>query len=318
MSALYGPADEQESIRTIHRALDLGINLLDTADSYGEGHNERLIGRALSKRRDGTLVATKFGRTPHSKDGSTLCGRPDYVIQACTASLVRLGMEHIDIYYLHRVDPNVPIEETVGAMKQLVEEGKVRHLGLSEASADSIRRASSVHPIFALQSEWSLWTRDLESGVLPLVRQLGIGIVPYSPLGRGFLTGTVTSFENLSEGDYRRTSPRFQGQNLQSNLEIVDAVRTIANRYAATPAQIALAWLLHHGDDVVPIPGTKSIERLEENVGSVDLVLDGNDLDELERLTRPEVWAGDRYADHNERDVNTPEYKSSPREARDD
>ncbi|HYU38561.1 MAG TPA: aldo/keto reductase, partial [Acidimicrobiia bacterium] len=258
MSQIYGPADETESLATIARALELGVTFLDTADVYGLGHNEELVGRAIAGRRDDVVLATKFGivRRPEDNNFRAVNGRPDYVRSACDASLQRLGVNHIDLYYQHRADPNVPIEDTIGAMAELVDAGKVRHLGLSEAATDTIRRAHAVHPISALQSEWSLWSRDIEGEVLPTARELGIGIVPYSPLGRGLLTGQISSADDLSRGDFRRGTPRFEGENLTRNLEVVDRVRTIATEKGVTPGQLALAWVQAQGDDVAPIPGT--------------------------------------------------------------
>lgn len=293
MTDAYGPGDEAGGIEAIHRALDLGVSLIDTADVYGLTTNEVLVGRAIADRRDEVVLATKFGLTIGAK-GTTYAGvTPEYVPQACDASLKRLGVDHIDLYYLHRVDPNIPIEEIVGPMGDLVAAGKVRHLGLSEASADSLRRASAVHPITALQSEWSLWSRDIEDEIVPTARELGVGIVPYSPLGRGFLTGSVTSTADLDTNDFRRRQPRFQENALRQNLAIVDAVQEIATDQDATPAQVALAWLLAHGDDVVPIPGTKRATRVEENVAAARVRLTTADLARLDDL-RP---VGDRTAD---------------------
>jgi aryl-alcohol dehydrogenase-like predicted oxidoreductase len=295
MTAVYGPGDEDQGVATIHRALDQGVTLLDTADVYGATANEELVGRAIADRRDEVVLATKFGLTIDLAKGAiTLAGgKPEYVHESCEASLRRLGIDHIDLYYQHRSDPDVPIEETVGAMAELVEAGKVRYLGLSEASVDTLRRATAVHPISALQSEWSLWSRDLEEEILPVCRELGIGIVAYSPLGRGFLTGTVTSPADLDDGDFRRKQPRFQDEALKQNMALVDEVREVAAERDATPAQVALAWVLSHGDDVVPIPGTKRPGRLDENVGSVDVELTPDDLKRLDAL-RP---VGDRYPD---------------------
>jgi aryl-alcohol dehydrogenase-like predicted oxidoreductase len=291
MSQSYGPADEQESIATIYRAIELGMCFLDTANVYGDGHNERLVGRAIATRRDKVILATKFGLK--ADDGSLrTSGRPAYVKACCDASLVRLGVEYIDLYYQHRVDPDVPIEDTVGAMAELVQAGKVRYLGLSEASVDSLERAVATHPITALQSEWSLWTRDLEDAVLPAARRLGIGIVPYSPLGRGFLTGQITSPD-----DFRRTNPRFQGENFQRNLELVAEVRRLAEEKHVTAGQLALAWLLAQGEDVVPIPGTKRRVNLEQNVAACGITLSPDDLQRLEALAPKGAWSGSRYAD---------------------
>ena len=298
MSEFYGSRDEREAIETIRRALDLGITLLDTADMYGPFTNERLVGRAIAGRRDDVVLATKFGNV-RGPAGERLGLRGDaaYVREACDASLERLGVDHIDLLYQHRVDPRTPIEETVGAMAELVQAGKVRHLGLSEASASTIRRAHAVHPITALQSEYSLWSRDVEDEILPTVRALGIGFVAYSPLGRGFLSGEIRSADDLAEDDFRRQNPRFQGENLARNLELVEQVRTIAQEKAVEPAQLALAWVLAQGDDVVPIPGTKRRRYLEQNVVAVDVTLTAEDLRRLERAFPKGATAGDRYAD---------------------
>jgi aryl-alcohol dehydrogenase-like predicted oxidoreductase len=298
MSEFYGTADEDEAIATIQRALELGVTFLDTADMYGPFTNERLVGRAIADRRDEVVLATKFGNE-RSDDGGFLGinGKPEYVHEACDASLQRLGVDHIDLYYQHRVDKTVPIEETVGAMKELVEQGKVRHLGLSEASPDTIRRAHAVHPISALQTEYSLWTRDPEDAVLPTVRELGIGFVAYSPLGRGFLSGAITKPGDLAEDDFRRHNPRFQGKNFDRNLELVERVREIAAEKGATPGQLALAWLLHRGDDIVPIPGTKRVKYLEENAAAVDIELADDDLARLDEAAPAGATAGDRYPD---------------------
>jgi aryl-alcohol dehydrogenase-like predicted oxidoreductase len=295
MSQSYGPADERESIATIHRAIELGIFFLDTANVYGDGHNERLVGRAIADRREKVVLATKFGLK--RDDGSmNVNGRPEYVKACCDESLARLGVEYIDLYYQHRVDPDVPIEETVGAMAELVQAGKVRYLGLSEASVDSLERAAATHPITALQSEWSLWSRDLEDEVLPAARRLGIGIVPYSPLGRGFLTGTITSPDDFAPDDFRRNNPRFQGENFRRNLDLVAEVRRIADEKHITAGKLALAWLLAQGEDVVPIPGTKRREKLEENAGACDVKLSADDLRRLETVVPRGTWAGARYA----------------------
>jgi aryl-alcohol dehydrogenase-like predicted oxidoreductase len=294
MSQSYGPADESESIKTIHRAIELGIFLLDTANVYGSGHNERLVGRAIADRRDKVILATKFGLK--SDDGRlNISGRPEYVKACCDESLDRLGTDHIDLYYQHRVDPDVPIEDTVGAMAELVQAGKVRYLGLSEASVDSIERAAKIHPITALQSEWSLWSRDLEDEVLPVARRLGIGIVPYSPLGRGFLTGQITSPDDFAPDDFRRNNPRFQGENLQRNLDLVAEVRRMAEEKHITAGQLALAWLLAQGDDVVPIPGTKQRTKLEQNAAACSVTLTRDDLQRLEALAPRSAWSGARY-----------------------
>jgi len=299
MSEFYGTGDEATAIETIHRALDLGVTFLDTADMYGPFTNEQLVGKAIADRRDGVQLATKFGNE-RRPDGSWvgINGRPEYVRAACDASLQRLGVDHIDLYYQHRVDRTVPIEETVGAMAELVEAGKVRHLGLSEASAETIRRAAATAPITALQSEYSLFTRDLDDEVLPTVRELGIGLVPYSPLGRGILTGRVTA-DSLQQGDSRREGrfPRFQGEALDANLALVAQVEKIAEAKGCTPGQLALAWVLAQGDDVAPIPGTKRVKYLEENVAAADVVLDESDLADLERAIPRDAVVGDRYAD---------------------
>ena len=305
MSEFYGVGDEAESIATIHRALELGVTLLDTADMYGPFTNEELVGRAVKGRRDEVILATKFGierRTDGSRGG--LNGTPEYVHKACDASLKRLGVDHIDLYYQHRVDPNVPVEETVGAMKELVTAGKVRFLGLSEASPETIRRAHKVHPISALQTEYSLWSRDPEGEILPTLRELEIGFVPYSPLGRGFLTGQFKSPDDFAEDDYRRSSPRFQGKNFARNLELVEQVRTLAGEKGVTPGQLALAWLLHQGDDIVPIPGTKHRSRLEENAEAASIHLNQAELSRLEEIAPLGVAAGERYNEGGMRALN--------------
>ncbi|HVU79320.1 MAG TPA: aldo/keto reductase [Gaiellaceae bacterium] len=298
MSEFYGAGDEAESIATIHRALELGVTLLDTADMYGPFTNERLVGRAIEGRRDRVVLATKFGNE-RREDGTRvgINGSPDYVRKACDASLERLGVDHIDLYYQHRVDTSTPIEETVGAMKELVEAGKVRYLGLSEAAPETIRRAHAVHPITALQTEYSLWSRDPEDELLDLVRELGIGFVAYSPLGRGFLSGRYTSPDDFPEGDFRRVNPRFQGENFHRNLELVRQVEEIAAEQGVTAGQLAIAWVLAQGHDVVPIPGTKRVKYLEENVGAADIVLSPNDLQRLEDAFPKGSVAGDRYSD---------------------
>jgi aryl-alcohol dehydrogenase-like predicted oxidoreductase len=294
MSQAYGDADREESIATVRRALDLGVTFLDTSDVYGSGHNEELVGEAIAGRRDEVQLATKFSLS-RDEGGMRIDGRPENVRACAEASLRRLEVDVIDLYYQHRVDPQVPIEDTVGAMAELVEQGKVRHLGLSEASAASIRRAVAVHPIAALQSEWSLWTRDLEEGVLGVAREHGIGIVPFSPLGRGFLTGAITSPADFGEDDFRRGHPRFTGEAFDVNLRLVDAVRSLAAEKGATPGQLALAWVLSRGEDVVPIPGTKRRSYLEENVGAVAVELTDDDLARLEQIAPPGVAAGGRY-----------------------
>jgi aryl-alcohol dehydrogenase-like predicted oxidoreductase len=295
MSQSYGPADERESIATIHRAIELCMFLLDTANVYGDGHNERLVGRAIADRRDKVMLATKFGlkRDDESMD---ISGRPEYVKACCDESLTRLGVEYIDLYYQHRVDPDVPIEDTVGAMAELVLAGKVRYLGLSEASVDSLERAAATHPITALQSEWSLWSRDLEDAVLPAARRLGIGIVPYSPLGRGFLTGAITSPDDFAPDDFRRSNPRFQGENFRRNLDLVAEVHRLADEKHITAGQLALAWLLAQGEDVVPIPGTKRRANLEQNAGACAVSLSRDDLQRLEGVAPKGAWSGPRYA----------------------
>lgn len=296
MSFAYGPTDEERSVITLHHALDRGINLLDTADVYGPETNERLLARVLRERRDEVVLATKCGIAWADPDRA-VDGRPEYVHRACDASLERLATDRIDLYYLHRVDPEVPIEETVGAMAELVATGKVRHIGLSEAAAATIRRAHAVHPLTAVQMEYSLWTRDIESDTLPLARELGIGVVPYSPLGRGFLSGQITSPDDLDEDDWRRGNPRFQGENFQRNLELLDQVATIAREHGATPAQIALAWVLRQGDDIVPIPGTTRSERIDENIGALTVELGSEDLQRLDAIFGPEAVAGERYTE---------------------
>ncbi|MGY1805711.1 aldo/keto reductase [Blastococcus sp. SYSU D00922] len=295
MSQMYGAADRQESIATVHRALDLGVTFLDTSDVYGSGHNEELVGEAIAGRRDDVQLATKFSLS-HDGPGMTIDGRPENVRRCAEASLRRLGVDVIDLYYQHRVDPQVPIEDTVGAMAELVEQGKVRYLGLSEASAASIRRAVAVHPIAALQSEWSLWTRDVEAEVLGVAREHGIGIVPFSPLGRGFLTGAITSPDDFAEDDWRRTHPRFTGDAFAANLRLVEAARDLAAEKGVTPGQLALAWVLAQGDDVVPIPGTKRRSYLEENVGAAAVELTPDDLARLDAIAPPGVAVGGRYA----------------------
>ena len=305
MSAFYGAADEAEAVRTIHRALKLGCNFLDTSDMYGPHTNERLVGGAIAGRRDEVFLATKFGIKLIRDDdliNRVIDGRPEYVREACEGSLKRLGVDHIDLYYQHRVDPNTPIEETVGAMAELVTEGKVRFLGLSEASAETIRRAHAVHPITALQSEYSLWTRDVEAEILPTLQELGIALVAYSPLGRGFLSGRFSSPDELDEGDFRRHGPRFTGENLQANLKLAERVRELAQEKRITPGQLALAWVLARGEHIVPIPGTKRIAYLEENLAAADVSLSDAEVDEIAQSIP--AAAGDRYDPIGMRTVN--------------
>jgi aryl-alcohol dehydrogenase-like predicted oxidoreductase len=296
MSAFYTGAgtDEQGSIATIHRALDLGVTFFDTAEMYGPYENEKLLAKAFSGRRDEAVIATKFGTINHETNQRGLDGSPANVRFSVEGSLDRLQTDHIDLYYQHRMDPNVPVEDTVGALKELIDEGKILNYGLSEAAVTTIRRAHAVHPVAAIQMEYSLWTRDPETEVLPLVRELGIGFVPYSPLGRGFLTGTIRSLDQLDETDFRRNNPRFEGENLQANIRIVEVVDTIAAESGATPGQVALAWLLAQGDDIAPIPGTTKVRNLEDNVAADDLVLTPSQLERLAAIAAP---AGDRYAD---------------------
>ncbi len=298
MSEFYGTADADEAVATIHRALDLGVNFLDTADMYGPFTNEKLVGEAIASHREEVVLATKFGNQ-RSEDGAFLGvnGKPEYVYQCCDDSLGRLGMDHIDLYYLHRVDPDVPIEETIGAMARLIDQGKVRHIGVSEAAPETIRRAHREHPLTALQTEYSLWAREPEEKILPTVRELGIGYVAYSPLGRGFLTGRYTSPEDFEENDVRRRFPRFREGNFRQNLEIVEQVEAVADRKGVTPAQVALAWVLAQGEDIVPIPGTKHVEYLEQNAGALDVSLTDEELAELNRAAPSDKPAGDRYPD---------------------
>jgi aryl-alcohol dehydrogenase-like predicted oxidoreductase len=298
MSQAYGPADEDESVATLNRALELGITFFDTANAYGVGHNEQLLGRVLGPHRDRIVLATKFGIAGRTPDGRmTVNGRPEYCRQCCEDSLQRLGMDVIDLYYLHRVDREVPIEETVGAMASLVAEGKVRHLGLSEASPATIRRAHAVHPIAALQSEWSLFNREPEETVLPTLRQLGIGFVPFSPLGRGFLSGEITSTDSFGPDDFRRSNPRYIGENFTRNLQLVDRVKKLAASKGCSPSQLALAWLVAQGTDVAPIPGTKRRTYLSENVGALSVLLTAGDLAEIDELLPVGAVTGERYAD---------------------
>ena len=296
MSEFYGQGNDEESVATIHRALESGLTFLDTADMYGVGHNERLVGRALEGRRDEVVLATKFGiERGEGGERMGINGRPEYVRKAAEDSLRRLGVDHIDLYYQHRVDPGVPVEETFGAMGELVEAGKVRFLGISEAAPETIRKAHRTHPVSALQTEYSLWTRDPEEEILPTVRELGIGYVAYSPLGRGFLSGSIQSPEDFEEDDFRRNNPRFQGENFQKNLQLVERVREIAAEKEATPSQLALAWILAQGEDIVPIPGTKRRKYLDENVQATELELSSDDLARIDEVAPRGSAAGDRY-----------------------
>ena len=297
MSEFYGNQDEKEAISTLHRAIELGVTFIDTADMYGPFTNEELVGQAIQDRRDQVVLATKFGNVRTADGGwGGVNGKPEYVKQCCDASLQRLGVEVIDLYYQHRVDPSVPIEETIGAMAELVQAGKVRYLGMSEAAPETIRRAQAVHPITALQTEYSLWSREPENELLPIVRELGIGFVPYSPLGRGFLTGAFQSPDDFAADDYRSHSPRFQGENFAKNLDVVNSVKAIAEEKGVTPAQLALAWLLAQGDDIVPIPGTKRRSYMEENAAAVEIVLSQAELNRISDVAPQGIAAGDRYA----------------------
>jgi aryl-alcohol dehydrogenase-like predicted oxidoreductase len=303
MSEFYGPCDDDESVATLHRAVDLGIDFYDTSDMYGPYHNEGLVGRTFKPIRDRVIIATKFGILRHPDGRREINGRPEYVRSACDASLKRLGIEQIDLYYQHRVDRTVPIEETVGAMAELIKAGKVRYLGLSEASAKTIRRAHATHPISAVQSEYSLWSRDIENEVLPTLRELGIGLVAYSPLGRGFLSGEYKTLDDFPQNDFRRLNPRFQGENFKRNLEVVERVNRIAAEKGVTPSQLALAWVYARGGDIVPIPGTKRRKYLEENAAAVTIRLNAGDLARIEEVAPKGFAAGDRYPDMSAVDV---------------
>jgi aryl-alcohol dehydrogenase-like predicted oxidoreductase len=295
MSEFYGAADEGESLATVHRALDLGVTLLDTADMYGIGHNEEVVGRAIAGRRDEVVLATKFGNRIEGEK-RWVDNRPEWIREAIEASLKRLQVDHVDLYYMHRRDPDVPIEESVGAMAELVAQGKVRALGLSEVSAETLRAAQQVHPIAALQSEWSLFTRTIEEKIVPTARELGVGIVPYSPIGRGLLAGALTSLDELADNDVRHRQPRFERENLEANLKLVERVREIAGEIGCTPAQLAIAWTLSQGDDVVPIPGTKRVRYLEENVAAADIELTAEQLARIDEAVPAGAWRGERYA----------------------
>ena len=304
MSDFYGPADQKTNLNVLNHAIDIGVNFFDTAAVYGTGANERLLAKVLRTRRDEVVLATKFGIERTSSGEFLVNGSPENVAASCDASLRRLGVDHIDLYYQHRVDPNVPIEETVGAMARLVEAGKVRHLGLSEAAAPTVRRAARVHPIAALQTEYSLWTRDVEQDILPTCRELGIGFVPYSPLGRGFLTGAITQPDDLASDDWRRTNPRFQADTMALNQRLVDAVKRVASRRGCTAAQLALAWLLDRGDDIVPIPGTRSSARLDENAGATRIALTDEDRRQIDEVLASNAVVGERYPASNLAAVN--------------
>jgi len=303
MSEFYGPCDDEESVATLHRAVELGIDFFDTSDAYGPYHNEGLVGRTFKPIRDRVIIATKFGIVRHPDGRREINGRPEYVRSACDASLKRLGIDQIDLYYQHRVDRTVPIEETVGAMAELIKAGKVRYLGLSEASAKTIRRAHATHPISAVQSEYSLWSRDIENEVLPTLRELGIGLVAYSPLGRGFLSGEYKTLDDFPQNDFRRLNPRFQGENFKRNLEVVERVNRIAAEKGVTPSQLALAWVYARGEDIVPIPGTKRRKYLEENAAAVTIQLSAGDLARIEEVAPKGFAAGDRYPDMSAVDV---------------
>jgi aryl-alcohol dehydrogenase-like predicted oxidoreductase len=304
MSQFYGPRDDAESTATLERAIELGLDFFDTADVYGTGHNEELVGKVLRKHRNRVIIATKFGNQVLSDGTRAINGRPEYVRSACDASLKRLGVGHVDLYYQHRVDKNVPIEETVGAMAELVKVGKVRYVGLSEAAPATIRRAAKVHPIAALQSEYSLWTRETEAEILPTVRELGIGFVAYSPLGRGFLTGAFKTIDDLAPDDFRRFSPRFHGENFAKNLELVAKIKELAAAKACTPSQLALAWVLAQGPDIVPIPGTKRAKYLDENLGALAVQLTSAELEQIDAILPAGLTSGDRYPPHAMQAVN--------------